>query len=263
MSFTVIIPARHASSRLPGKPLADIGGKPMIQHVWERACSSSATEVIIATDHEDIVEAAKKFGADVFLTSVEHRSGTDRLQEICQIRAYDENHIVVNLQGDEPLFPPAQIDTLYQSICSNQSAGIATLCCEVTSWEQMFNPNVVKVVRDKNEFALYFSRAPIPWLRENRFEAGTFSSGDTRFSFEFSQPVPPDAFRHIGIYAYRVKVLNSFIQWPAGLLEQQESLEQLRAMENGVRIHCAVAECEIPEGVDTQDDLDRVRGMLV
>lgn len=265
MSFTVIIPSRYASTRLPGKPLAEIAGKPMIQHVWEKAKQSSASEVIIATDHEDILKAAQAFGADVVLTSDQHVSGTDRLQEVCAKKQYGDDHVVINLQGDEPLFPPEQIDLLYKNISENDHAGIATLCCKIESWKQVFNPNVVKVVRDNEAMALYFSRTSIPWHRDLLANCSSDNHGSLKLSSlddEDLSKKPVNSFRHLGIYAYRVNVLNQFVEWPASELEKLESLEQLRAMENGVRIHCAEASYDIPEGVDTEEDLQRVREIL-
>lgn len=262
MSFTVIIPARYDSSRLPGKPLADIAGKPMIQHVWEKAVSSTADEVIIATDHVKVAEAADAFGATVVMTSTSHMSGTDRLQEVCKQKQYNDDHIIINLQGDEPLFPAKQIDLLYEQISSRPQAGIATLCCSVESWEQLMNPNVVKVARRLDNYALYFSRAPIPWVRENDFNLKVEDSGLMHSSLIPNAKNPIAAFRHLGIYAYRVKVLNDFVRWPQSGLEQKECLEQLRALDNGVNIYCELAAYDIPEGIDTEQDLQRVRSLL-
>ena len=262
MSFSVIIPARYGSTRLPGKPLADIAGKPMIQHVWEKACKSSASEVIIATDHKAIVSAAENFGAQVMLTSREHLSGTDRLQEVCAKKEYNDKHVVINLQGDEPLFPAAQLDELYKNICKNDHAGIATLCCPLDDWSQMLNPNVVKVVRDASNIALYFSRAPIPWTRDTETSSQFAGKSVAQSSFTFNKSLPTNCFRHLGVYAYRVEILNKFVSWPPGALESIEALEQLRAMENGVKIHCAEASYSIPEGVDTEEDLQNIRQIL-
>ena len=251
MTFTVVIPARYASTRLPAKPLLDIAGKPMIQHVWECACQSRARAVIIATDDARIFDAAKNFGADVVMTMADHQSGTDRLQEVASQRGLQDNEIVVNVQGDEPLIPAAVIDQVAANLQRNTAAGIATLSESIVDADQLFDPNAVKVVADRQGYALYFSRAPIPWDRDKfvarekpQLEPGTWS-------------------RHIGIYSYRVSFLHTFIQWPAGHLEMLEKLEQLRAMENGVRIHVANACEKIPAGVDTQEDLDRVRALLM
>jgi 3-deoxy-manno-octulosonate cytidylyltransferase (CMP-KDO synthetase) len=251
MTFTVVIPARYASTRLPAKPLLDIGGKPMIQHVWERACQSKAQQIIIATDNERIFNAAKSFGAEVVMTIEDHPSGTDRLQEVASQYGFNDSQIIVNVQGDEPLIPPAVINQVAENLQRNTAAGIATLSEFITDVDQLFDPNAVKVVSDLQGFALYFSRAPIPWDRDN-FQPG-------------KKPVlQPGAWsRHIGIYAYRVGFLHQFIQWPVGHLEKIEKLEQLRAMENGVRIHVANTCENIPAGVDTEEDLERVRNLIL
>lgn len=248
MKFTVIIPARYASTRLPAKPLMEIAGKPMIQHVYERALQSSAKRVVIATDHADIEAAAKKFGADVVMTSQHHESGTDRLHEVVELLAYDDNEIVVNVQGDEPLIPPAVIDQVAALIAAHDSASVATLCEQIVDAAQLFDPNVVKVVFDHFARALYFSRAPVPWSRD------TFQWGQ-----QSALPATAQYYRHIGIYAYRVSLLQQFVTWPVSALERTEKLEQLRAMENGAEIRIAQACVAIPGGVDTAADLERVR----
>ena len=250
MGFSVIIPARFASTRLPGKPLLDIAGKPMIQHVWERASESAASRVIIATDAEIVRRACQDFGAEVCMTSEAHQSGTDRLQEVVQIAGLSEDEIVVNVQGDEPLIPPAVIDQVAANLAARPDQRMATLAEPIDSLEVLRNPNVVKVARAADGFALYFSRACVPWARD-----------------EFAaQPdvLPPGIpfWRHIGIYAYRVSLLNDFVSWPMGQLESVEKLEQLRAMEHGVRIHVDASSETIPGGVDTQADLDKVRAII-
>ena len=250
MSYTVIIPARFASSRLPGKPLLDIAGKPMIQHVWERALESDASRVVIATEDQRVFDACKGFGADVVMTLVSHESGTDRLQEVVSKLQLGDDEIVVNVQGDEPLIPRAAIAQVAANLAANSAAGIATLGETVTDIEVVFNPNAVKAVADKQGYALYFSRAPIPWCRDEW-------AGD-----ELNLPVQAPFLRHIGIYAYRVGFLHEFVRWPMGVLERFEKLEQLRAMENGVRIHIAPACVEIPGGVDTEADLQTVRAIV-
>ena len=250
MSFTVVIPARYASSRLPGKPLLDIAGKPMIQHVYERAIQSSASEVIIATDDARIAKVAASFNARVCMTDAAHESGTDRLQEVVSQLGLDGQHIVVNVQGDEPLIPPAVIDQVAADLLANPTAAIATLVERITDKDDVFNPNAVKAVMDANGRALYFSRAPIPWARDE------FAAANS------SLPPATHYYRHIGIYAYRVQFLHQFVQWPPGLLERTEKLEQLRAMENGVEIHIAEAITAIPAGIDTQADLDKVRALF-
>lgn len=247
MTFSVVIPARYSSTRLPGKPLLEIAGKPMVQHVYERACASSAQQVVIATDDQRIVEAAQSFGAQVLMTSPEHVSGTDRIAEVAGLLGLAEDAIVVNVQGDEPLIPPAVIDQVAANLAANTAAGIATLSEPIHSVADLFNPNIVKLVQDANGFALYFSRAPIPWERD------AFAAGQPHAE----QLVK--ARRHLGLYAYRVSFLRNFVTWPAAELEGLESLEQLRALVNGTRIHVAQASAAVPPGVDTAADLELVR----
>ena len=247
MSFTIVIPSRFGSSRLPGKPLLDIAGKPMIQRVWEQACGSAAQRIIIATDDKRIFDVATAFGAQVCMTSTAHLSGTDRLQEVVSEQGFDSGEIVVNVQGDEPLIPTAVINQVASNLESSSAAGIATLCEPIATVDELLNPNVVKVVSNNNGMALYFSRAAIPWPREHKL-----SSGET---------LPPSYnwFRHIGIYAYRVEFLHQFVKWAPAPLEQLEHLEQLRAMYYGVGIHVEKSVEAVPGGVDTQQDLDGVR----
>ena len=251
MSFIVIIPARYASIRLPGKPLLDIGGKPMIQRVYEQALKSSASRVIIATDDVRIQSAAKAFGAEVCMTDKNHTSGTDRLQEVAAQFGFQNHETIVNVQGDEPLIPPANIDQVAELLMDSDDAGIATLSEPIESSSDLFDPNVVKVVADNNQQALYFSRSPIPWSRDDF--SGLLSGETDRL------PAGIKYQRHIGIYAYRVSLLHQFIGWEPAPLELAESLEQLRALWNGVRIKVAVAEETPPPGVDTEADLERVR----
>ena len=248
MSFIVIIPARLASTRLPNKPLLDIGGKPMIQRVWERAQQSEASRVIIATDDTRVAAAVERFGGEVCMTRATHESGTDRLQEVVAQLGLDDAQIIVNVQGDEPLIPPAVINQVARNLAVSDRAGIATLAKRIRERADLFNPNVVKVVVDNTLHALYFSRAPIPYDRE---AWGSETSDDAHINGEWA--------RHIGIYAYRVGFLHNFVQWPVGRLERLEKLEQLRALENGVAIHVDESWVEIPPGVDTQEDLERVR----
>ena len=254
MSFTVIIPARYGSTRLPGKPLLDIAGKPMIQWVYQRAIQSEAGRVIIATDDPRIVEAAQGFDAEVVMTSPDHESGTDRLQEVVSQLKLAEREIVVNVQGDEPLIPPQVINQVAANLAADETAGIATLVEPIDDIETVFNPNAVKCCMDNGGRALYFSRAPIPWHRDGFQQNGS----------EQHNALPPGSnyFRHIGIYAYRVALLHQFVGWPMGALERIEKLEQLRAMENGVTILAEPACAEVPAGVDTQADLDAVRRRL-
>ncbi|EIG27779.1 3-deoxy-manno-octulosonate cytidylyltransferase [Haemophilus paraphrohaemolyticus] len=249
MSFTVIIPARYASSRLPRKPLADIVGKPMIQHVWKKAQQAGANRVIIATDHEEIEKVAKAFGAEVCMTSTEHNSGTERLSEVIEKMAIADDEVIVNVQGDEPLIPSVIIQQVAQNLAENQ-VNMATLAVKLETKEELFNPNCVKVVTDQKGMALYFSRATIPFARDH------FADCDD--AFVASQPY----LRHIGIYAYRAKFVNQYIRWQPTVLEKLESLEQLRALWYGEKIHVELAK-EAPQvGVDTLEDLERVRAIL-
>lgn len=250
IAFTVVIPARYASSRLPGKPLQDIAGKPMVQHVWEQAKKSAASRVVIATDDARIVEACQAFGAEVLLTDPGHNSGTDRLAEVATQLQLASDAIVVNVQGDEPLIPPAIIDQVAANLAAHPEAGIATLAEPIDSIETLFNPNAVKVSSDINGLALTFSRAPLPWARDAL----------ARSRDELPAGVPYR--RHIGIYAYRAGFLHDFVAWGPCLLEDTECLEQLRALWHGVRIHVADALQSPPAGVDTPEDLERVRRLL-
>ena len=243
MSFVVVIPARYHSTRLPGKPLLEIAGKSMIQRAWEGAKQSSADAVIVATDDQRIYQAVRDFGADVEMTSIDHSSGSDRVQEVVQKLGFSPDQIVVNVQGDEPLLPSELIDQVAINLKNTPPAGIATLASALTKEPEFNNPSVVKVVMDKNGFALYFSRSPIP-------QSLTFKSVDV-------------GFKHIGIYAYRLGVLNRFVSYPIGDLERVERLEQLRALENGIQIHVGIVEHDLPKGVDTQADLDHARDYFV
>ncbi|WP_075172018.1 3-deoxy-manno-octulosonate cytidylyltransferase [Neptunomonas phycophila] len=251
MGFSVIIPARYGSSRFPGKPLADIAGKPMVQHVYERALLSEADRVIIATDDSRIANAARAFGAEVCMTREDHPSGTDRLQEVVAQLGFAPDDIVVNVQGDEPLIPPCVINQVAQNLMAEPQASIATLSEPIEDIESLLNPNVVKVVTDRNGLAMYFSRAPIAWPRD---------------AFNRDKTIMPTGFnwqRHIGIYAYRVGLLNSFVTWEPADVENTECLEQLRALWNGAKIHVAVANELPPAGVDTPEDLERLRALFV
>jgi 3-deoxy-manno-octulosonate cytidylyltransferase (CMP-KDO synthetase) len=251
MNFTVVIPARYASTRLPAKPLRDIAGKPMIQHVYERACESLASQIIIATDDTRIESVAKSFGAQVCMTSAEHTSGTDRLQEVVAKLGLADDEIVVNVQGDEPLIPAQVINQVAQNLASMRDASMATLSEPIHSLADFRNPNIVKVVADISGRALYFSRAPIPWPRDH-FANPAVDSLPENFPVQ----------RHIGIYAYRVGLLHKFISWQPAPLEKIESLEQLRVMWNGQVIHIAEAVVAVPGGVDTEEDLQRIKLLL-
>ena len=251
MAFHVVIPARYASTRLPGKPLLDIGGTTMIQRVVERACASSADEVLVATDDARIAAAVhdpRRPGEVIaVLTSPDLPSGTDRVAAVAAARGWDDDTVVVNVQGDEPFLPPRLIAQAAGLLERDRGAGIATLATPVASLAEFLDPNAVKVVTAHDGAALYFSRAPIPWSRDGA-SAGL---GSQR---EFA-----GAMRHVGLYAYRVGVLRRITRWPPSDLEQREKLEQLRALENGIRI--AVGTCVEPPapGVDTPEDLERAR----
>jgi 3-deoxy-manno-octulosonate cytidylyltransferase (CMP-KDO synthetase) len=250
MSFKVVIPARYASTRLPGKPLLDIHGRPMIAWVVDAACSSLADEVYVATDDERIVEAVCAVGsrAHAVMTRTEHRSGTDRIAEVAQRHNWSPDIVVVNVQGDEPQIPIALINQVAELLISHPEAQIATLCTPIQSIAELTNTNVVKVVMAENASALYFSRAPIPWHRD---QAADGLSSQTCFD---------GANRHLGIYAYRVGALKQLTQLPPGSLELAESLEQLRAMQAGMRIVVVPAQAVPGLGVDTPEDIARVRG---
>ena len=250
MAYTVVIPARYGSTRLPGKPLLEIDGKPMVQRVWEQAVASRAERVVIATDDSRIAEAAKAFGAEACMTSIDHPSGTDRLQQVAKILGLRPDHIVVNVQGDEPLIPPQVIDQVAANLGDHSQAGVATLCEAIGTVEDLNNPNVVKVVRNVNGMALYFSRAPVPWPRDLEIQ----KSGALPSSGQWH--------RHIGIYAYRVQFLHQFVAWPPAPQEQLECLEQLRALHNEVEIHVDTACERVPAGIDTNEDLTLVRRLI-
>lgn len=248
MSFIVVIPARYASSRLPAKPLLDIAGKPMVQHVWERALQSDASQVVIATDHAEIEKAAIAFGAKVCMTREDHESGTDRLQEVVSQLQLDESQVLVNVQGDEPLIPAAVINQVAK-LMQEPSTQMASLYEVIEQAEQVFDPNAVKVVTDNHGKALYFSRAPMPWYRDGFATSQALPQG-----FQYK--------RHVGVYAYRAGLLNQFVTWPLGQLEAIEKLEQLRVLEQGIAIQMAKACEKIPAGVDTAADLEAVRRVL-
>jgi 3-deoxy-manno-octulosonate cytidylyltransferase (CMP-KDO synthetase) len=246
-AFKVVIPARYGSSRLPAKPLLEIAGKPMVVHVYERALRSQAQAVVVATDDQRIADALQAYGATVVMTAAGHPSGTDRLQEVAAKMGWNSDDIIVNVQGDEPLIPPAVINQVAANLAGHSDAGIATLAELLHDVDQLTNPNIVKLVRDVNNMAMYFSRAPMPWARD------AFSQGLTEL------PEPALYLRHLGIYAYRVSFLNAYVQWPPAPLEQIEALEQLRALYYGIKIHVDLALTSLPAGVDTMADLERVR----
>jgi 3-deoxy-manno-octulosonate cytidylyltransferase (CMP-KDO synthetase) len=242
-SYKVVIPARYASTRLPGKPLRDLCGKPMLRYVYEAARQCTAEQVVVATDDARIEAAAKGFGAETCMTSVQHASGTDRLAEVVDKLDWSDDSIVVNLQGDEPLMPPALIEQVAQDLADATEASIATIATPLVAAGEFFDTNVVKVVTDHAGFALYFSRAPIPWDRD-------LLNGDVK-----ALPIGIVPLRHIGIYAYRVGYLRRYAGMRPCPLEQAEQLEQLRALWYGERIHVAEASQRPGPGVDTEDDL--------
>lgn len=244
MNTVVVIPARYASSRLPGKPLRVLAGKTLIQHVHERALAAGFANVLVATDDERIRAVCEGFGAKVVMTASTHETGSDRLAEVAQQQGWADDTIVVNLQGDEPLTPVVNLHQLVRNLEQRPQDSIATLATPITEESDFANPNIVKVVRDEQGMALYFSRAPIPFQREGGMPVGEY------------------ALRHIGMYAYRAGFLKAFAVMQPSLPEQLEKLEQLRALANGYRIHVDIA-AEIPAvGVDTEEDAVRVAALL-
>src|SRR5262245_14351409 len=239
-----------ASTRLPGKPLADIGGVPMIVRVVQQALESGARDVVVATDDARVLDAVAQHGYDVMLTRVDHQSGSDRVMEVVAARRWSAEHLVVNVQGDEPLIPPSVIAQVAQLLTEHVDTTVATLCEAIDDVKLVFDPNVVKVVRDTTGRARYFSRAPIPWRRADFANADRPSLGERAW------------WRHIGIYGYRVRGLDRFCRLPTGTLERIESLEQLRLLENGVDIVIDEAVDAVPGGVDTPADLERVRALI-
>jgi 3-deoxy-manno-octulosonate cytidylyltransferase (CMP-KDO synthetase) len=246
--FKVVIPARYASSRLPGKPLLKIAGKEMVLHVCEKASLAGAQEVVVATDDERILSCVKQSGFGAVMTSVAHTSGTERLTEVADTLSWPDETVIVNCQGDEPLIPPGLIKKAATALMEQKIAQVASLCAPVLDEAEIFNPNAVKVVRDVKDYALYFSRAPIPWDREAFPDKPVIES--------------MNHFRHIGIYSYTAGFLRRYVAWPVSQLEQIESLEQLRILSMGEKIYVPSV-AEIPAaGVDTQDDLDRINKVL-
>ncbi|MBL4765678.1 MAG: 3-deoxy-manno-octulosonate cytidylyltransferase [Colwellia sp.] len=264
-SFVVVIPARYQSSRLPGKVLADIGGKPMIQWVVEKAQLSGASKVIVATDNDEVEQVVKAFGGEVCKTRADHQSGTERLAEVMELYQFSDNEIIVNVQGDEPFIPPENIAQVASNLAhqhdnsTDESSGelinrgrkisrMSTLAINIDSVDEAFNANAVKVITDKDGYALYFSRATIPYDR-NRF----LNNPKIEEIGEFY-------LRHVGIYAYRAGFIKDYVNWPTSQLEQVEALEQLRVLYQGENIHVAVAKTNVPvEGVDTPEDLAKAR----
>ena len=250
MSFSVIIPARYASTRLQGKPLLDIHGHPMVYWTWRQACQSGAQRVVIATESEQVKQACEAFGAQVCLTSAHHQSGTERIAEVLAQLGIDDEEILVNLQGDEPMLPPRLIHQVAQALEGRQDVFMATLCEPIDDLDTLFSPHAVKVSRDIHHFAINFSRAPLPWARDE-FEQ-TPKQMPTNWHY----------MRHIGLYAYRAGFVKRYVNWPECQLEQVERLEQLRVLWHGERILVEQAEVEAGIGVDTQAQLDKVRRLM-
>ncbi len=251
LSFKVVIPARFKSTRLPGKPLLDIAGQPMIAHVCQRAREAEAEEIVVATDDKRIFDKVNELGFQAVMTDINHQSGTERIHEVAELLGWDDDDIVVNLQGDEPLIPPAYIKEVALALGNQNKAGITTLAAEIIDAEEVFNPNLVKVVLDHQSYALYFSRAAIPWDRDS------FSKNEGKIS----KAMP--YLRHIGMYAYTVEFLKNYCSWQPSILESIESLEQLRILWYGQAILVKTVVKTPEAGVDTQADLERVEKVLI
>ena len=248
MKFVVVIPARYASTRLPGKVLCDIGGKPLLQYVYDVGIASGADRVAIATDDDRVAAAAAVFDAEVIMTSVQHETGTDRLAEALRSMAVADDKVVVNLQGDEPLMPPALIRQVVSLLYDNAEASMATLCEPINEPNRIFDPDLVKVIVDEQGHAQYFSRAPVPWDRENFTRGGMQQRGPSAHHFG-----------HLGLYAYPAGYVQEFTQLPRCAAERLERLEQLRALYHGARIRVGIAVEPLGRGVDTPADLEYVR----
>jgi len=246
--FHVIIPARFSASRLPGKPLLGIGDRPLIQWVWQSARASGAKSVTIATDDVRIFDSARSFGAESAMTSPQHSSGTDRIAEVVRAKGFAADDIVVNLQGDEPMMPPAVVGEVAAALRARPNVEMASAVAPIGSLAEFLDPACVKALRTQDGAALYFSRAPVPWPRDHAADGRPLAFAG--------------AWRHIGIYAYRVRSLLQFSAWPPTPLEETEKLEQLRALEHGMRIHLVALSEPPPAGVDTPEDLERVRALL-
>ncbi len=246
--FRVVIPSRYAATRLPGKPLRLIAGRPMIEHVWRRGVESGAAEVLVACDDERIVAAVAAVGGRAVMTAAHHASGSDRIAEVAAREGWPDDAIVVNLQGDEPCMPGSAVRLVAETLCANPDAGVATLATRVADARQLFDSNVVKVVRDDRGRACWFSRAPIPWVR------GTFDAGPPA-----TLPEGIPFLRHLGLYAYRVGVLRALCAEPVHAHEHAESLEQLRALAHGVVMLCPILDVAPSPGVDSEADLARIQ----
>lgn len=249
-SFVAVVPARYASTRLPGKPLADIAGKPMVVRVAERAAASGAIRVWVATDHEAVAEAARAHGLEVCLTSPDCASGTDRLAEVASQLGWSDDTVVVNVQGDEPLIDPELIRATATLLHERPGAAMATVCHPLQDLDEVMNPNMVKVVLDRDGHALYFSRAAIPWARDAWAAPGR------------ELPAELPVYRHVGLYAYRVGFLKAYPGLVRPAIEEFESLEQLRALYHGYRIAVLTIDRPMPPGVDTEADLATVRRLF-
>lgn len=248
-AFHVIIPARYHSTRLPGKVLQDIHGKTMLQRVYEKAMESGAEDVIIATDHQKVAQAAEGFGATVCMTSENHQSGTERISEAVVALGLEDDEIIVCLQADAPMVPCEIIRDLAEDLVSHDNVKVASVCRPINKPADLFNPNMVKVVLNHRNYATYFSRAPIPWDMKNFADPSKVKISDFHY-------------HHIGIYAYRAGFLQEYLGWDPCPAEKLESLEQLRVLYQGARIHMIVTEKPIPPDVNTQEDLDRVRKLF-
>ena len=252
MEVYIIIPARYQSTRLPGKMLLTLGGKnnkPIIQHVYEQASKSHANDVIIATDNKEIVDTCTAFGAKIYMTKSSHKSGTERIAEVIELHNIQDEDIIINIQGDEPFISPTIIDQLIDNIKQTELK-CATLCEPISSAKQLFDPHITKVIANNKNEAIYFSRAPIPWDRER------FNSEQKGLSKNFTY------MRHIGIYAYRADFVKRYVNWEPSPLEQIESLEQLRILWHGEKIHVEEAKGQSGLGIDTKHDLEKARLMV-
>ena len=252
MSFYVVIPARYQSSRLPGKVLLDIAGKPMLQHVYERAQQSLAQDVLIATDSDKVKTVAESFGAKVFMTAETHASGTDRIAQVVAQQHFGDDDIIINVQGDEPLIPPSLINLVALTLKNNSHASVSTLAEPILEQADYFNTHIVKVVMDKLHNALYFSRASIPWFRD----------AIDMHQFKDKAHCLTACYKHIGIYAYRAKFIKHYFELEKSPLEAIESLEQLRVLWHGFNIQVAITDIAAGVGVDTEQDLEKVRTLF-
>lgn len=250
MGFVVIIPARFASSRLQGKPLMDIAGQPMIQRTWQQAKQSGARRVVIATESTQVQQACEAFGAEVCMTSEKHQSGTERIAEVVETLGLADDEIIVNVQGDEPMLPPALIVQVADGLSTHPDTQMATLCEPIDEVETVFDPHAVKVIRNQQNYALNFTRAPMPWSRD------TFSADEAFLPSNWAYK------RHIGLYAYRAGFVKRYVAWPECALEQVERLEQLRVLWHGEQILVLDALCDAGIGVDTPKDLEAVRSVM-